>query len=91
MKLKNVLKRQWDWYTGSQSQKELYIKTLQRIVIEQDKRIDNLEFLLTRKKELCNCEKIDWNRIKKMKVNNCIYEICGFCDGQIAVNTSQYE
>lgn len=43
LNVKKLLKREWNWYGGSQEQKDLYIKTLERIVIEQDKRISDLE------------------------------------------------
>lgn len=41
--LQKLLKRDWNWYQGSGEQKELYIKTLQRVLVEQDKRIAELE------------------------------------------------
>ena len=43
MKISKLLKRDWSWYKGSQEQKDLYIKTLERIIIEQDKRLTELE------------------------------------------------
>ncbi|MGD7046985.1 hypothetical protein [Rossellomorea marisflavi] len=43
MSLKKAIKRDWNWYRGSQEQKELYIKALETMIIEQNKRIGELE------------------------------------------------
>lgn len=43
MMLKKLLKREWNWHKGSGEQKELYIKTLERVIIQLEERVNELE------------------------------------------------